>query len=1084
MRLLRPLLWLVTASAALAGFVALGGSTDVPIRWGDLGAWLDEAGPEGALVEVVRWAGVLLAVYVIAVAMLVLLSELAAAAQVGLVARLLHGVASAVSFGALRRRLVEASTATAITVSAMSATGGGVGLAVAPVAGQTVAAPATPALDAALVLPPGISAADVTGFGVGISADSLTTRAATEARMVVADGDTMWDLLVDHYGYCDAALIDLVAAASGITDPSLIYTGQVLVLPALAGPTPAASPSTPSVPLDAATWAMHTIVVGDTLWDILEAHYGYVDGDLVWLVAGYNGIEDPSDVPVGTAITLPPVADGLVVDAVSVPVPVPEPVSPAPAVEVPAAPAPVLETVVAEHVPELTALPPSDTVPVDGEVEPLSEQAAPPVVASATTDRTGTGSVESSGEADGDGTVAPWLAGLVGTTTLSVGLAAAYRRLRRRQTASGSRAWRLLPSGESARLHRALVAAADLPLVRWAGQELSGVLFGLGRPVAGPVAVELSDLTGIELLWDEPMPSAPAPWEATPGGWSWRLLYDDSAEVPEAVLPAAVPGLVTLGRRDDAQFLVDVEAFGSVSITGDPRAAEDVMRSVVLELGSGDELSDAWVSTVGLGVDGVEQLGRVQARSEAEVLHHARAIIADERRLMDEAGVANTFVLRASGPPATREVSVIAVRADSCSVVDELLALAEPRTGLAVVVLGVVDGAGLRVSVDAAGCVELDPLGVVLDAVRVSHEAAANTAVLLEAAAQPVEPEDLSEAVNLDDDEGDDDNGEPAPRLAEVGGDDEDLGSLCDLLTTSADPAPAVTVDDVTAVVGPDGVDLVAAGELLSADDDDQWVAPSPALLVRVLGEPRLEPAPTSMSRLERLVVVYVATMGGEAPAARVRDAVWKGRRRSDKTFTNTLSRIRAQLGPGIVPGRLTDVRSGDDGAAPVRLADTLTDLDVFESMVAHAHQLPSSEALAMLSEALELVTGEPFDDTGCEWPNIEQLRFRASHAIEDATVRAVELALAADDLVAARHAVSHGLLGLPGNEVLYRARMRIEAQAGNRAAVRSVYSELLSVLEDLGGDSQDAGDPSPVTRQLYEKLVAGGQREGPNQKA
>ena len=253
-----------------------------------------------------------------------------------------------------------------------------------------------------------------------------------------------------------------------------------------------------------------------------------------------------------------------------------------------------------------------------------------------------------------------------------------------------------MPSGESARLYRQLVAAADVPLVRWAGQELSGVLFGLGRPAAGPVAVELSELTGLELLWDGPMPSAPAPWEATSGGWSWRLLYDPAAEVPESVLPAAVPGLVTLGRRHDAQLLVDLEAFGSVAIVGDARAAEDVVRAVVLELGAGDELSDAWVTTVGLGIDGVEHLGRVQARSGDEALRHADGIVADSRRVMDDAGVDGTFVLRASGPATTREVTVIAVKADAGAVVDELVALATPRSGLAVVVLGDVEGVGLR----------------------------------------------------------------------------------------------------------------------------------------------------------------------------------------------------------------------------------------------------------------------------------------------------------------------------------------------------------------------------------------------------
>ena len=551
----------------------------------------------------------------------------------------------------------------------------------------------------------------------------------------------MWGRITAHYGWCDAVLIELVATASGIEDPNVIYTGQTLVFPALDGPT--AAPPTP-VAAGESTWSLHSIVAGDTLWDILESHYGFVSADLVWAIAAYNGLADPSDIPIGTIITLPPLDAAGVPIPETVPAPVAEPeVVPAPAPAVPPS-VPMIETGPSQETVEEVEAPSASTANT-AEVAPAPLPV--PVGSSSTTDPpAATAPVVTDDE---EGSTAPWLVGISSALVLASGLLAAYRRLRRRQATAGANAWRLMPSGESARLHRALVSASDVSLVRWAGQEISGVLFDLGRPVAGPVAVELSDLTGIELLWDAPMLDAPVPWEATPGGWSWRLLYDPAAEVPEAALPAAIPGLVTFGRRHDAQVLVDLEAFGVVSLDGDVRAAEDVLRSIVLELGAGDELSDAWVSTVGIGVDGVEQLGRVQARTPEAALDHARGIVADERRLMDDAGVADTFVLRASGPATGREVTVIVVRAEGCEVLAELAALATPRSGLVVVALGPVDEARLRAVVAADGTVELEPLGVVVEGVGVSREVASVAAVLLDDAAELIDPEDLSEPVDL-----------------------------------------------------------------------------------------------------------------------------------------------------------------------------------------------------------------------------------------------------------------------------------------------------------------------------------------------
>ena len=126
------------------------------------------------------------------------------------------------------------------------------------------------------------------------------------------------------YGWCDASLIEMIRAASGIEDPNLIFAGQVLVLPALPAPPP---PPAPIVAAEDATWAVHTVVYGDTFWDILTARYGSEPStDLMWAAAEYNQLEDPSDIPVGMQLTLPPLAVLLGEQAAPAPpvVPVPE----------------------------------------------------------------------------------------------------------------------------------------------------------------------------------------------------------------------------------------------------------------------------------------------------------------------------------------------------------------------------------------------------------------------------------------------------------------------------------------------------------------------------------------------------------------------------------------------------------------------------------------------------------------------------------------------------------------------------------------------------------------------------------------
>ena len=92
------------------------------------------------------------------------------------------------------------------------------------------------------------------------------------------------------------------------------------------------------------------------------------------------------------------------------------------------------------------------------------------------------------------------------------------------------------------------------------------------------------------------------------------------APVPPAEYPCPLAGLVTVGHRDGRHLLIDLESCGSLAVTGDPHAAEAFVRAVVLELGAGDEVADAYVTTVGLDIDGVEQLGRVHSADSATAI--------------------------------------------------------------------------------------------------------------------------------------------------------------------------------------------------------------------------------------------------------------------------------------------------------------------------------------------------------------------------------------------------------------------------------------------------------------------------------
>ena len=115
----------------------------------------------------------------------------------------------------------------------------------------------------------------------------LSGLASGSMYQVVA-GDTLW-AIAERFGTTVAAL----TAANQLTDPNLIYPGEVLTLPA--GITPP-SPDTAARP----SATIYRVVAGDTLWAIAERF-----GTTVAALTAANQLTDPNLIYLGEVLTLP-----------------------------------------------------------------------------------------------------------------------------------------------------------------------------------------------------------------------------------------------------------------------------------------------------------------------------------------------------------------------------------------------------------------------------------------------------------------------------------------------------------------------------------------------------------------------------------------------------------------------------------------------------------------------------------------------------------------------------------------------------------------------------------------------------------
>jgi hypothetical protein len=199
-------------------------------------------------------------------------------------------------------------------------------------------------------------------------------------------------------------------------------------------------------------------------------------------------------------------------------------------------------------------------------------------------------------------------------------------------------------------------------------------------------------------------------------------------------------------------------------------------------------------------------------------------------------------------------------------------------------------------------------------------------------------------------------------------------------------------------------------------------------MLVKVLGAPRIVDDPV-LGRRELNVVVFVACSPRPVSHEHIQDAIWGGSAISTKSVFNLIGSARTAL------GRRGDQQMLNTATRPHNIItphpDVFTDLQILRELVEAAEAAPSHDALSLLTEALGIIEGPPFDAAGYDWAITNQLVSEAEHLVERAACLAAELAIDSADLAPARWAVTTGLRAIPGDEALYRMRMRVEAAAG-----------------------------------------------------
>ncbi len=529
---------------------------------------------------------------------------------------------------------------------------------------------------------------------------------------------------------------------------------------------------------------------------------------------------------------------------------------------------------------------------------------------------------------------------------------------------------------------------------------------------AAPVAVEVRKDTTVVML-NQPDLHPPRGWTAIAPGWLWTLPHAsdlDALEPKGRGRATPMPTLVTIGRGQDGEVMLDLEACGLVCIAGDHSEAHDLVRSAALELCLGARAQNVGMLTTDPTLAGALPKTTQRLSLCANVDDAVRALHQHAQEVVTaQCTTDNTLAAQGATSDESSPVVLIlpAVPDDPQQRMQLEQLVGNGRAGIAVLAIGSWPAATWTLHIDE-GILDVPRLGLaglepVLDAQAITAEAAEHVAELLDAPDEPAVAASPCTNRPFDHDE----------------------------------PCP------------------------------DESSVLSPEIEVRVLGDVDVIGGARALTATEKELVTFLALRGQPVDADTIQAALWPNTLPAPKRWWNVVSETRRALGtasdgephlPAVSKGERLYLR-------PTVVAD----VDQLGDRLHAASTLPTSEAIDSLIDALAQVSGRPFTASrGYAWAHASGIVSHAEAVVVDATHRLVLLLLDAGDATAALAATNVGLRAAPCNEALYRDRMLAHNLSGNLSGIEAEFGELCRALDVTKPRTQ----LHPETLKLYDQLT------------